>query len=329
MPATIAQREHSTGHLLAESWRLHVSLWQFLKELVGEIGDDDVFNGAAVLGFYLTLAIFPAVIFVMALLPYLPVPNLDKAIMDLLRQALPPGASDMFVGVVQDVTSQQRGGLLSFGALATLWASSSGMAAIMQQLNKTYDVEEERGIVKTRLLAIGLSLLFTALVIGGFSLIVAGGVLESWLGDRFGLGGALLTAFAVLRWIIIVAVLLLAFALIYYIAPNVKQRFVFITPGSVAGVAALAIASLGFAWYVQNFGNYSATYGSIGAVIVLMLWLYIAGLTILLGSEVNALIEHHAPEGKVKGEHAEGEKDRNASTRRRAEQAAPERHRRG
>ncbi len=327
MPGPLAHPNESTSHLLAESWRLHTTLWEFLKELFGEIGDDDVFDGAASLGYYLTLAIFPAVIFIMALLPYLPVPNLDQAIMDLLRQALPPGASDMFIGVVRDVTQQQRGGLLSFGALATLWASSSGMAAIMQQLNKTYDVPEERGFIKTRLVAIGLSLLFTALVIGGFTLIVAGGVLESWLGDRFGLGGTLLTAFAVLRWVIIVAGLTLAFALIYFIAPNVKQRFVFITPGSVVGVVALALASLGLAWYVQNFGNYSATYGCIGAVIVLMLWLFIAGLTILLGSEVNALMEHHAPAGKVKGEHVEGEKDFSPSARRRAERAAPEKHR--
>lgn len=328
MPGALAHPSQSTNPLLAESWRLHTTLWEFLKELVGEIGEDDVFDGAASLGYYLTLAIFPAVIFLMALLPYLPVPHLDQAIMDLLRQALPPGASDMFIGVVQDVTKQQRGGLLSFGALATLWASSSGMAAIMQQLNKTYDVPEERGLVKARLIAIGLSLLFTALVIGGFSLIVAGGVLERWLGDQFGLSETLLTAFAVLRWVIIVAGLTLAFALIYFIGPNVKQRFVFITPGSVVGVVALALASLGFAWYVQNFGNYSATYGSIGAVIVLMLWLYIAGLTILLGSEVNALIEHHAPDGKEKGEHVEGEREHNAATQRRVERAAPERHRR-
>lgn len=325
MPATIAHDDTHHGHLLAQTWRLGVSPWQFLKELYGEIGDDDVFNGAAVLGYYLTLALFPAVIFVMALLPYLPVPHLDQAIMDLLRQALPPGASDMFVGVVQDVTSRPRGGLLSFGALATLWASSSGLYAIMQQLNKTYDVDEARGFVKARLIAIALSLLFAALIVSAFSLIVAGGAFEAWLGQRFGLGETLLTAFAALRWIIILLGLLLAFALIYYLAPSVKQRFIFITPGSVIGVAALALASLGFAWYVQNFGNYSATYGSIGAVIVLMLWLYIAGLTILLGSEVNALIEHHSPAGKRKGEHVEGETDHSFAARRRAARAAPER----
>lgn len=333
MPATIthddqpAHDDEPARRLFSRTWRLGVTPWQFVKELYAEIAEDGVVDSAAALGFYLMLAVFPAVIFVMALLPYLPVPNLDEAIMDLLRQGLPPGASEMFVGVVQEVTKQQRGGLLSFGALATLWATSSGMAAVMQELNKTYDVDEGRGFIQTRLVAIALSLLFAGLVIGGFSLIVAGGTVERWLGNRFGLGDSLLTAFAVLRWIIILSGLLLAFALIYFLAPNVKQRFVYITPGSVAGVAALAVASLGFAWYVRNFGNYSATYGSIGTVIVLMLWLYIAGLAILLGSEVNALIEHHSPGGKVKGEHAPGERKRSIAVRRRTEEVAPERHR--
>jgi membrane protein len=296
---------------------------QFLKELYKEINEDDIFNGAAALGYYLTLAIFPGVIFVMALLPYLPIAGVDQAIMDLLRQVLPESAANMFLGVVQEVTSQPRGGLLSFGALATLWATSSGMYAVMQQLNITYDVTEKRSFVRARSLAIVLSLLFIALIISAFALIVLGGVAQEWLAQQYGLGPVLLTTFAVFRWIVIMAALLLTFALLYYLAPNVKQKFVFITPGSVLGALLLTIASLGFAWYVQNFANYSATYGSIGAVIVLMLWLYITGIAILFGSEVNALIEHHAPEGKEKGEHAEGEKERSPAARERVRKAAP------
>lgn len=302
-----------------------ISPKQFVTELVHEIDEDDIFNGAAALGFYLTLAIFPAVILMMAVIPYLPIPHVDLAIMDLLGQVLPKAAAQMFVGVVKEVTSEQRGGLLSFGALGTLWATSSGMAAIMQQLNTTYDVKEQRGYVKTRLVALGLSLLFMVLVLGAFSLIVLGGFIQDWLAAHVGGGGALLFFFAALRWIIIVAGLMLGLALIYYLAPNVRQKFAFITPGSVIGVLVLMLASLGFAWYAQNFGDYSATYGSIGAVIVLMLWLYIAGLVILFGSEVNALIEHHAADGKEKGEHVPGEKERNPAVADHARQVAPER----
>jgi membrane protein len=299
---------------------------QFAKELYQETSEDDIFNGAAALGFYLTLAIFPAMIFLMAIIPYLPIANVDQAIMDLLRQALPATAADMFQGVVQEITSQQRGGLLSFGIIATLWASSAGMYAIMQQLNITYDIKESRGFLKARLTAIGLSVLFAVLILGGFSLIVLGGQIQEWLGQRFGFSDALLMFFVVFRWAMIVLVLLLAFALIYYLAPDVKQRFVFITPGSIVGVLLLVIASIGFAFYAQNFGNYNATYGSIGAVIILMLWLYIAGLSILVGSEINALVEHHSPRGKEKGEHVEGEATRSPAAGERVRQAAPEAH---
>jgi len=304
--------------------RLKVTPRQFAHDFVKEVNEDDIFNGAAALSYYLTLAIFPAIIFVMALLPYLPVAHIDQAIIGLLQQALPRDAAQMFLGVVQEVTGQQRGGLLSFGLVAALWATSSGAYAVMQQLNVTYDVTEARSFVKARLLAVGLSLLFAVLVIAGFAVIVVGGLVQDWLGQRYGLSDALLAFFAVFRWFIILVMLLLGFAMTYYLAPNVKQDFKFITPGSIAGVVVLMIASLGFAWYVQNFGDYSATYGSIGTVIVLMLWLYIAGLTLLLGSEINALVEHHSPDGKEKGERVEGEKERNPAVRQRVREAAPD-----
>lgn len=288
--------------------------WQFLKALYQETQDDNILNGAAVLGFYLMLAIFPAMIFVLAIIPYLPIENVDQAIMNLLRQALPSSASDMFTGVVQEVTQEQRGGLLSFGLLAALWATSSGMYAIMQQLNITYGVKEGRGFLRARLVAISLSLLFVVLVLGGFSLIVLGDQIQDWLGARFGIGGALLALFTAFRWLVILGALLLAFSFIYYLAPNVQSKFTFITAGSVVGVALLLVASLAFAWYTQSIGNYAATYGSVGAVIVLMLWLFIAGLAILFGSEINMLIERRAG-GKQNAGKAIDQRERNAEAR--------------
>ncbi len=282
-----------------------VSLKHFLVQLKEEMTDDNIFNGAAALAYYLTLAIFPAMIFLMSVIPYLPIHNVDKAIMDLLGQVLPSSASVMVSQVVHEVTSNRRGGLLSFGAIATLWAASSGIYAIMQQLNITYDVKEGRSFIRARGTALVLSLLFGLLVIGAFSLIVLGGSIQNRLGGLIGFSTVLLTAFAAFRWVVIVLALLLAFALMYKFAPDVEQKFMFITPGSVLGVILLVAASLGFAFYAGNFGNYSATYGSIGAVIILMLWLYIAGLVILTGSEINALIEHYSPEGKQKGEKTE------------------------
>jgi len=261
-----------------------------LSTLIHKIREDDVFNGAAVLGFYLTLAMFPAVILTMALIPYLPIEHVDQAIMDLLSQALPANAADMFKGVVEEVTQKPRRGLLSFGLVASLWATSTGMYAVMQQLNTIYGVKEARGFVRGRLVAIGLSLLFVVLAILSFSLVVLGGVMQDWLGAHLGTGNALLTFFVWFRWVVIVSALVLGFALIYFLAPNLKQPFALVTPGSVAGALLLVLASLGFARYVQSFGDYSAMYGSVGAMIVLMLWLYMTGLAILIGAELNALV---------------------------------------
>lgn len=283
-----------------------ISARQFARDLYREISEDNVFNGAAALGYYLTLAIFPAMILLMTIIAYLPISDVDQAIMDVLKQALPEEASNMVAGVVSEVTGKQRGGLLSFGILGTVWAASTGMYAIMRQLNITYDVTEARSFIRTRAWALLLSVCFGVLVIGAFSLVVLGGVFEDWVGDFLGFTGIVAVLFEALRWIVIVSALLLGFALIYKFGPDVEQEFRFITPGSVLGGTLLIIASVGFSLYVGNFADYDATYGSIGAVIVLMLWLYIAGLVILIGSEINALLEHYSPEGKRKGEKTEG-----------------------
>jgi membrane protein len=279
---------------------------RFSMDLKNEIKDDNVSNGAAALAYYWMLAIFPAMIALLSLLPYLPIPNLQQSIMDLLGQLLPGDASKMFTGTVQEVVSQRKGGLLSVGLLLTIWAASSGMYAIMQQLNITYDVKEGRSFFKVRGTAIFLTFLVGALIVAGLSLVVFGGVIQDYIGSLIGQGSLLTTLFAVLRWVIIGLALTMAFAVTYYFGPDVEQKFKFISPGSLAGVGALIVASLGFRLYADHFGKFNATYGSIGAVIILMLWLNIAGYVILLGSEVNALVEHYNPQGKNKGEKQEG-----------------------
>ena len=227
----------------------------FLATLWRELSEDNVWNGAAALGFYLTLAVFPAMIFLMALVPYLPIANVDQAIMDLLRQALPPRTAQMFSGVVQEVAGERRGGILTFGIAAALWASSSGMYAIMQQMNVAYDVEERRGFLRARATALALSLLFVVLVIGAFSLVVLGGVIQDWLGVRMGVSDALLYVFIVFRWVVIVLALLVAIALIYDKAPDRKRPFALLTRGTVTATAALIVTSLGFRLYVANSGT--------------------------------------------------------------------------
>jgi len=281
---------------------LPVTPMKFAKDLKEGVERDAIFNGAAALVFFLVLALFPALIFLLSLLPYLPIANLQEAIVDFVGQALPGESATLINTYISDLASEPQGGLLSIGLLGTIWAATSGLAAVMQQLNITYDVKETRSFLKVRGVALLLLLIFSVLMLGSFALIVLGGRLQDFLGAQFGLSQGLLGTFAVLRWVIIFAMISLSFAIVYYLGPNVSQKFKFISSGSIFGAVAISLASLGFKFYVENFGNYDKTYGSIGAVIILMLWLYVAGIVLLLGAEINSLIEHYHPEGKEKGE---------------------------
>src|SRR5690606_31641188 len=168
----------------------------FFKKLKSEITEDRVSYGAAALGYYLLLALFPAMILLLSVIPFLPIANVDQAIMDLLNQALPAEAAQMFTGAVDEVVSQPRGGLLSFGILATLWAASSGMQAVMDHLNFTYGVTDSRSFIKMRATAIGLTLGVGLLIIAGFSLIVLGGQIQDWMTETLGFAGAVAIVFA-------------------------------------------------------------------------------------------------------------------------------------
>ncbi len=282
-----------------------ITLDRFVREIHGEISQDNVYNGAAALAYFWMLAVFPASIFLLTLLPYLHIPNLEGIIMDLLHRVLPEQSAYLFTGIVENVTSRKRHGLFSFGIVFTIWATMAGIYAIMQQLNITYHVKEARPFWKVRGIALLLSFAVLFLVLTAFGLMVFGGAIQKSLILVVGSNLWLQLLFATFRWAVILLSLLMGFAILYYFGPDVEQRFRFITPGSLLGVFVLILASLGFRFYLSLFPGLSATYGSIGAVIILMLWLFILGLSILCGSEVNVLLEHYHPAGKKMGEKKE------------------------
>ena len=273
-----------------------------LIRLYDKINDDNVFNGAATLAYYSLFSLFPALIFLLSVLPYLPIHNLHQAIMEFMGQVLPSQVAKQIEGVVAEVTLNKHTGLLSVGAVLAIWGASSGVYALMQQLDVTYEVKERRPFWKARGQAMLLTLGLGLMLVGAFALIVLGGVVQEYLAVYLGASEALLFTFAAFRWVVIFFLLLLSFAVTYYFGPDVEQDFKFVTPGALIGVAVLILATLGFRFYVENFGDYAATYGSLGAVIVLMLFLYIGGLVVLMGSSINAMIEHKSPEGKNLGE---------------------------
>jgi membrane protein len=272
------------------------------KRVIKEVQDDNCLGFAAQLSFYFLLALFPFLLFLTALLAYVPIPNLMEKIFSLMATMVPSEAMTLVQDNVKTLVTQQRGGLLSLGIVMALWTSSSAITAITDTLNRAYDVKEGPPFWKVRGIAILLTVGLSVLIVTAMALLLLGPAIGSWVAGQFGLGQVFEVAWLVLRWVVIVAFLVLAMGLIYYMAPDVEQKWKWLTPGSIFAVLATLGASVAFSYYVENFGSYNETYGSIGAVIVLLLWMYLVGFFILVGGEINAEIEHAAAGGKEPGE---------------------------
>ncbi len=299
--------------------------WKDLaKRVYAEMTDDDVLGRAAQLSYYFLLALFPALLFLTSLLGYFAGEDsqLRTSLFGYLSTVLPGDASKLISDTVNDVTNSSGGGKLSFGILATLWAASNGMGAISESLNAAYDLKETRPWWKVRLIAVGLTLALSFLIVSSLVLVLYGHDLADAIAGRFGLSEAFALGWKVLQWPIVLAFVLLAFALIYYFAPDLAdQDWKWITPGAIVGVALWLLISFAFKAYLSFFNSYSATYGSLGAVIILMLWFYFTGAAILVGGEMNSEIENEmakqgAPDAKEKGQKApDSKKDSGAKSK--------------
>lgn len=271
------------------------------KRVWHEVNNDDVWGYSAQLAYYFLFSLFPFFIFLAALLAYIPMPDLMEQVMTLLGEFLPLTVLDMVKNNVLELVTQPRGGLLSFGMLLSLWLASSAVEAISNSLNRAYGVREARPYWKIRATATLLTIGLAVLLLASLALLIFGSEVGSWVADRIGLGSAFDVFWDVVRWPIIIFLLMFAAALIYYFSPDVEQEWRWITPGSVFAVLAWVGMSLLFSWYVNNFANYSVTYGTIGAVVVLLTWMYFSGFFLLVGGEINAEIEHAATGGKARG----------------------------
>jgi membrane protein len=257
-----------------------------------EMNEDGILGHSAELAYYFLLALFPMLIFLTSLVGFLP--GLQEAIFTALAKFVPGEAMRLVSETLSDVTRHRSGGLISFGILGALWAASGGVAAVMGALNVAYDARDDRPIWKVRLIAVGLTILLALLVVVGTSLVMFGDRFAAWLASQLGLGTAFAVIWGVIHYLVGFALLFLGLELIYYFGPNVEQDWKWVSPGAVFAVANMVVASLLFSLYLRFAPDYSATYGSLGAVIVLMLWLYLMGAVILIGGEINAEIAQAA-----------------------------------
>jgi membrane protein len=284
-----------------------MKLRTFFKKLYEELVDDAVSDSSAQLSFYFLFALFPFMFFLVTLAAYLPLGDAVQSLLVRLQHFLPSSAHELIAEHLKALLGAERPKLLTAGLLTTLWTASRGVDALRKAMNLAYDVKESRPFVRTQVLAILMTVAGALLIVIALATMVVGGRFGVWLAGHIPYGMELKSLVVLLRWPVAAVAITLMLALCYYVLPDVQQEFKFITPGSVIGSAMWLGSTWGFTQYVEHFGKYNVTYGSIGGVVVLMLWLYITGLIVILGGEVNAIIEHASNDGKAKGARVAGE----------------------
>lgn len=257
-----------------------------LRLLWHRIDEDDLPGLSAQLAYYFLLSLFPLLIVLFTLLPYIPIPHQDM--LGVIRDFAPGDTMDLIEKNVHDIMNHRNGGLLSFGIIGTLWSASNGINAIVKAFNKAYNVKESRSFIVSRGMAMLLTFGMILVLILAIVLPVFGKEIGIFLFSQLGYTTEFIKLWNTLSWLVSAIILFLIFTGLYWIAPNVKLKCRSAFPGAIFATIGWIVSSIGLTFYVGRIGNYSLTYGSIGAIIVLMIWLYISAFIIILGGEINA-----------------------------------------
>lgn len=248
---------------------------------------------ASSLAFSFFLALFPAIIFLFTLIPYIPLPNFQGQLLSLIKNVLPSAAYETTRETIEDIVKHQRSGLLSLGFVLALYFTSNGFMAMMKGFNTSYHVPERRSPWKQRWVAVVLTFIISLLVLIATILIVFGQMAFKGLVKKHIIKNATqLTIVSSIQWIVVLALIFFATSFLYYYAPSLRKRWRFYSAGSILATFLCVCTSIGFAYYVNNFANYNKLYGSIGTLIVIMLWIYFNSLILILGFELNASIDN-------------------------------------
>jgi len=261
-----------------------------LKHIGRRINEDEIFGRAAQLSYYFLLALFPLLLFLINILGYMAQEGtvFRNQLLTYLAAVMPGSAVALVRTTLDEISLSSGTGKLSFGLLAALWAASNGMGAISQTLNTAYDVRETRPWWKVRVISVCLTIALAILILAALAIVLYGGSIGEALADRYGFGNVFTSVWTLIQWPVALIFVLTTFNLIYNFAPSLsRQARSWITPGAFVGVGLWLLVSFAFRIYLGYFDSYSLTYGSLGALIVMMLWFYLTGVAILIGGEVN------------------------------------------
>ena len=245
---------------------------------------------ASSIAFNFFLALFPALIFFFTLIPYIPVDNFQEILLGLLGEVLPPSTNESAFKTITDIINHPRGGLLSFGFLMALYFSTNSINSLMEAFNSSYHISESRGMWKQRLIALGLTLMLSLMLIVAIALIVFTQFASNYFVDLGILKQSSITLMLIGKWIILLAFLFGGLSILFQYGPTKKTHWSLISPGSILATVFIIITSMGFGLYIDHFGQYNKLYGSIGTLIVILLWMYFNAIVMLIGFELNASI---------------------------------------
>lgn len=280
------------------------------KRVYQQVNQDEVLTRSAALSYYFISALVPMLFFLVALLGFFAQSgNLQANLFGYAGRVMPPDAFTLLQKTLKEIAHNSTGFKLFLGLILALWAGSGGMGSIMDALNRCYHVRDARPYWKGKLISIVLTIAIAFLTVAALIIVLYGGNIAQFVGNHTGLSDITVMLWRVVQWPIAFFFVVYAFALMYYWGPDVDQQWQWITPGSLLGVLTWLGVSILFRVYLHYFNSYSKTYGSLGAVIVLLFWLYITGLAILIGGEINSEIENSAaekghPQAKEAGEKA-------------------------
>lgn len=270
-------------------------VYLFIREMIRHFIEDDVTSLSAQLAYYLLLSIFPFFIFLATLLGFLPIST--EGLLEILQVLIPGSVTDLLISSLNQLLNTKRSGLLLVSLISTLWVASSALNAVIYALNKAYDVPQERSWLFSRFLSIVFTIGMVIAILITLIFPVFGKILENIVVYFFGGNELFLLTWSILRWTISFLYLIFIFTLLYYFAPNKKVSFKHIFAGAVFAAVGWIAVSMCFSFYINNFSNYSFTYGSLGGAIILMIWFYLSGMIIIVGGQLNAQIEKMVKRG--------------------------------
>lgn len=271
----------------------HLSALEILRFFITGLQKGDIRSRASAASFDFFLALFPAIIFFFTLIPYLPVPGIQDRIMLLMSEALPQSAFEATRTTIEDILKQPRGGLLSFGFIFALFVSTNGVYYLIDGFNKSYHGIEVRSAIKQRMVSVFLTLMLATIVIASIALIIFTEIASRYLSEHdFIKNGPSIFMIQSGTWIILVFMALTMISSMYYFGPSKKNKRPFISVGSVTATILLIVTTYAFNYIISNFGQYNKLYGSIGTLIVILLYINFNTLQLIVGFELNASIEN-------------------------------------